>query len=715
MPTHTTYCRICEACCGLLADVEHGRLVRLRPDPDHVVSRGYACAKGTRFLGMHESHERLDVPKLRQGGDWVDTTWEHALGDAGKKLRRIRELHGPHSVAVYLGNPAAFGYALPLFTQAFVKALGTRNFFTAGSLDCNNKFVVSDRMLGSAMTHPVPDLARARFALLLGTNPAVSQSSFVHAPRIMEQLCAIEARGGRVVIVDPRRTETLRRVGEHVPIAPNTDALLLMSLLHVVFAEALGDRTKARKHARGMDALGRAAEAFSPEAVSGSTGIAAARIRELARAFASADGAFCHVSTGVNQGTFGNIAYAAKIALELLTGNLDREGGALLPRGAFDTASLARRLGFDREPSWVSRIGGFSPVLSALPTGILADEILTPGPERIRALIVIAGNPRLSAPDGPRLARALGQLELAVCLDLFMNDTAVSATHLLPCTDFLERDDLPLPFLQLQPEPYLQWTEAIVRPRAERRPEWRILTELARAAGLHLGGNRLVDGLIRGALALGGPKRLIEPLLVPLLGARPLAKLREHPHGLRVEREKPGDFLARRIGTASGKVELFPDAVYARLPELRATLTPRPADGRLRLITKRERLGHNSWMHANPRLSGHEQRAHLSPADATRLGIASGDWIRLQTASGSIELRAEVNADVAPGALAVPHGFGHDAASGWSSATARGGQNVNELAAAGPGAVDPLSGMTELVGLAVEVTRIAAADVRAAE
>ncbi|MBK7581959.1 MAG: hypothetical protein IPI67_17350 [Myxococcales bacterium] len=319
MPTHTTYCRICEACCGLLADVEHGRLVRLRPDPDHVVSRGYACAKGTRFLGMHESHERLDVPKLRQGGDWVDTTWEHALGDAGKKLRRIRELHGPHSVAVYLGNPAAFGYALPLFTQAFVKALGTRNFFTAGSLDCNNKFVVSDRMLGSAMTHPVPDLARARFAL------------------------------------------------------------------------------------------------------------------------------------------------------------------------------------------------------------------------------------------------------------------------------------------------------------------------------------------------------------------------------------------------------------YARLPELRATLTPRPADGRLRLITKRERLGHNSWMHANPRLSGHEQRAHLSPADATRLGIASGDWIRLQTPSGSIELRAEVNADVAPGALAVPHGFGHDAASGWSSATARGGQNVNELAAAGPGAVDPLSGMTELVGLAVEVTRIAAADVRAAE
>ncbi|GMV14761.1 MAG: formate dehydrogenase [Polyangiaceae bacterium] len=710
LETRTTYCRICEACCGLLADVDGDRLLGLRPDPEHVVSKGFACAKGTRFGALHSSPDRLDAPLVRDGGALVPTSWQRALADAGSRLARIRSEHGPHSVAVYMGNPAAFGYAPPLFTQAFVKALGTRNFFTASSLDCNNKFVVARRMLGSAMTHPVPDLDRARFALLCGTNPAVSQSSFVHAPRFVERLGEIVQRGGRVVIVDPRRTETARLVGEHLPIVPDTDAAFLLALLQVVFAEGLEDARCLGAHALGTQALRRAVARFSPERIAALTGIPPERTRDVARAFAAAGGAFCHVSTGVNQGSFGNLAYAAKIALELATGNLDRAGGALVPRGAFDTAALARRLGIDREPAWTSRIGGFSPVLGALPTGILADEILTPGPEQIRALVVVSGNPLSSAPDSLRMRQALGALELCVCLDLFVNDTAAHGTHVLPCTDFLERDDLPLPFLQLQPEPYLQWTEAVVPPGGDRRPEWRILSDLAEAAGLHLHGSRTLDLITRGLLALGGPRRLLEPLLWPLLGPRPLRALAKHPHGLRVRRERPGDFLARRIATPSGKVELFPEDVFARLDELEAALAVRPRRS-LRLFTKRDRLGHNSWMHANPKLPSATHSAHVSPADAERLGLCEGDRLRLSTQTGSIELPAVVDPDVGSGSVAVPHGFGHDPASGWTDATRRGGRNVNELAASGPAALDPLSGMCRFVGLEVQAEVVASGNV----
>jgi len=713
MPTRVTYCRICEAGCGLVAELEGERLVALRPDPDHVVSRGFACAKGTRFTAVHASPDRVEAPLLRRGASLEPARWDAALADAGTKLARIRSQHGPHSVGVYMGNPAAFGFALPLFTQAFVKALGTRNFFTASSLDCNNKFVVSKRMLGSAMTHPIPDLDHAALALLLGTNPAVSQSSFVHAPRMLEQLQSIERRGGRVIIVDPRRTETARQVGEHLPIVPDTDAAFLLALLHVVFDEDLEDPAAVAAHSSGVAELRRAAQRFSPERVAAATGVPAERTRDVARAFARAQGAFCHVSTGVNQGTFGSIAYAAKIALELVTGNLDRTGGALLPRGAVDIAGLARRLGFDREPRVLSRIGGFSPVMGALPTGILADEILTPGRDQIRALVVIAGNPLLSAPDGVRLREALGSLEALLCLDLFVTDTAALATHVFPCTDFLEREDLPLPFLQMQPEPYLQWTEAVVAPRGERRPEWRTLVDLAHAAGLPLHGSRVLDAVTRAALALGGPRRLIEPLLVPLLGPRPLARLARHPHGLVVDRERPGESLGRRVRTPSGKVELHPADVYARVGELEATLD-RPRRG-LRLFSKRDRLGHNSWMHANPKLPSAEHAAYLSPADAARLGLGPGDPVRLSNETGSIELPVVVSSEVMEGSVAVPHGFGHDHASGWTAATARGGRNVNELAPGGPAALDSGSGMCRFVGIEVEATPVRQRQIDAAE
>ncbi len=706
METRPTYCRICEAACGLLADTENGEVLALRPDPDHVVSQGFVCAKGTRFTELHRSASRVDHPLERHEGRLRRTTWDTALGDVGAKLRAIRDRHGPNSIGLYIGNPTAFAYSMQVASLAFIQAIGTKNYFTAGSLDCNNKFAVSRQMLGSAATHPVPDIDHTNFALLLGTNPSVSQSSFVNAPRWIERLRAIEARGGTVVIVDPRRTETARSVGEHMAIVPDTDAALLLSLIHVVFEERLESGDFSRVN--GLDELRAAARRFSPENVTGTTGISALRIRDLARRFARADGAFCHVSTGINQGTFGNIAYAAKIALELVTGNFDRAGGALYQKGITDIATMARLVGFDREPDWRSRIGNFAPVTGAMPTAILPDEILTPGEGQIRALIVVAGNPVLSAPDGARFAKALQQLELCVSIDMFVNDTAAYATHVLPATDFLEREDLPIVQFQLQPVPYAQWTDAVVEPRAERRNEARIFFDLARAAGLPLFGSRAADAAVRATVRLGGFKAMVLPSLIPGLGPRPLQRLRKNPHGVIVDREVRGSFLKKRIGTKSKRLELYPEPVWSRLDELESTLDASADSPTLRLISRRERLGHNSWMHSNPTLKTAAHAAHLSPADATRLGIARGDQLRISSKSGAIELPAEISENVTEGAVAIPHGYGHHKNSSWTSAIARGGVNVNQLAASGPDDLDPLSGMCQLIGIRVRIERIAA-------
>lgn len=711
METRITYCRICEAACGLLAEVEGDELLALRPDPDHVVSRGFACAKGTRFGDLHASPDRADHPLMRRGDVLEQTTWDATVSDIGQRLARIRRAHGPHAVGVYVGNPSAFSYSTTLLSMAFIKGLGTRNTFNAGSLDCNNKFVVSRRMFGSPALHPVPDLDHAHFALLVGTNPSVSQSSFVNAPRMIERLKGIEARGGSVLIVDPRRNETARSVGTHLPIIPDSDAAFLLGLLHVIFAERLECRGTICRHARGLDELRAAAERFPPEKVERATGIPAATLRDIARRFALARGAFCHVSTGVNQGRYGSIAYAAKIALELVTGNLDREGGALMPHGAIDAAGLMALTRLDREPRWRSRVGDLPPVMGALPSGILADEILTSGAGQIRALVVIAGNPLLSAPDGARLRRALQKLELCVCVDLFQNDTAAYATHVLPCTDFLERDDLPLAQMQLQPVPYVQYTERVVPPRAERREEWRILLDIARAARVPLFGSRAADLALRATLSAAGPRALVLPLLAGALGPRPRHVLRENPHGVLVRRERPGQFLSGRIQTRSGRVELFPQDIYARLDELEQSLEGPEQAGPglvLKLFSRRERLGHNSWMHASRALRTAEQRAYLSPADAERLGVRQGDRLRLSTAAGSIELPAEPSSDIVQGAIAVPHGYGHEKESGWHAARLRGGANVNLLAPSGPRSVDPLSGMSRFIGLPVHVERVTA-------
>jgi anaerobic selenocysteine-containing dehydrogenase len=704
MDTVRTYCRICEAACGLVAEVDGGQIVKLSPDAEHPVTRGYACVKGPAMLDVHRDPDRVARPERRDGARFVGATWDEAVRDIGARLRAIRARHGDDAVAVYLGNPSAFSVELAVFTAGFVGGLGTRNFYSASSLDCQNKFAVAERMFGSYVIQPIPDLDRTDFFLCLGSNPVVSQMSFVAMPRALERMRAIVARGGRVVMVNPRRTETAHAVGEHVFIRPDTDAFLLLAMLRVLFDER---RVRTDAPVRGADELARVVADVDVRDAADATGIAADTIVELARAFAGARSANAYCSTGVNQGSAGSLAFFAVQALNAVTGNLDRAGGALVPSRAIKLARVARWLDALRKPR-PSRVGGFETVAGTLPTGVLADEILTPGVGQVRALVVLAGNPLLSAPGGARLERALASLELLVSIDLYRNDTGALAHWVLPTTDFLEREDMPLVQAGMQPEPYAQIAPAVVPARDERRGEARILVDLARAAGVRMfrmpGANW--------ALARTSPRRVMSILCRAVDWP---ARAARTPGGVRLPDDVPGAFVrARPVDVAPRDVLAAAPAALARMHSDAARVRAASANGAgaaglpLRLIGRRQRRSHNSWMHNVPKLrpEGAECQLAMHPADAAARGLADGARVAVSSASGRVEVALALDDDVMPGTVSLPHGWGHSVAAGWRIAASDGAAaaNANALAADGPSALERLSGMVQFNGIEVDVT-----------
>src|SRR5215213_4233316 len=455
-----TFCRICEAHCGLVATVDQGRVERLRPDPQHPLSHGYACPKGIAMTEVQNAPDRVLHP-LRAG---ERIGWDDAIAEIGSRLRQVRDRHGSDAIDWYMGNPGGASYSHTLWSKGFVDALGSPHYYTAGSQDVNSRFAASALMYGSPLRVPIPDLERTSFLLMVGANPFVSNGSVLSAPRVRDRLRAIVARGGRVVVVDPRRSETARAF-EHVPIRPDTDAWLLLSLLHVA----------------GRDSpLGPYTEAFSPEATAERTGVPAEDCRALARDLAAAPSAAVYGRTGSCLGRFGTLVSFLLDALAAVTGNLDRPGGNLFTQPPVDIERVARPFGLASYGRRRTRVGGFPDVLGRMPAGVMADEIETPGRGQLRALIVSAGDPLVSVPDPERLRAAFGKLDLLVSIDLFVNESGRNADFVLPATTWLERDDVPLAFLPFFVRPFVQWTDAVVEPAGEAREEWQIVEALAR-------------------------------------------------------------------------------------------------------------------------------------------------------------------------------------------------------------------------------------------
>ncbi len=707
-----TFCRICEVYCGLVAEVDGERVTAVRPDRDHPVSRGYACVKGLGLGALHDDPHRLNHPLKRVGDGYQQISWERAITEIGAKVRALVAAHGPRAVALYQGNPTFFSFQHVLMSSAFVEAIGSPNVFASHSVDTNNKFHVSTAMYGLSLVHPVPDLDRVRFLMCLGTNPTISQMSVLTVADATAALRGVVERGGRVVIVDPRRSETVGKVGEHVPIRPGTDAYLLAAMLQVLTAELGVDLDPARAVASGVDEVVAVVAPWTPERAAAVTGIPAGTIRELATAYARADGAALYMSTGVNMGPFGSVAYWLLQSLNLISGNVDRAGGLLVPEGAFDVLRLSAALGLGRFDEHRTTDGRWHWVAGAFPVAALADEITTDHPDRIRALFVTAGNPVHSVPGGSRrLADAMRQLDLVVSIDIHRNETAALADYVLPATDMLERSDFTITHLVLQVVPHAQWTPAVVAPAHERREEWRIFSDLAEASGVPILGPtaaNAVPRLNRLLRRLPGRPELTPDRIIALLlrwGRRTsMPELRRHPEGVLLPPAQPGTFLGRRVRTPDGLVHLAPPELIAdadRLDDLEAELSRTDV---LRLVGRRDRRSHNSWLHGNPRISQPPggNAALLNPRDAAERGIADAALIEVSSPEGAIRLPCTLTDDVARGVVVVPHGWGHGA-SGHPRARSLPGANVNDVIPGGQEHMDPVSGQAVMLAHPVEV------------
>ena len=723
--TRHTFCRICESLCGLEVTIEDGHLTRIRPDDDHVATGGFACIKGISQHKLYSSPDRLRYPMRRTGEQWDRVSWDTAESEIGAKVKAIVAEHGPDSVAMYVGTAAGFSTLHPIFAQGFMDGLGSTSLYASATQDCANKFAAAREIYGFPFTQPFPDVDRTQCLVIVGANPVVSKWSFLQVADPTKRIREIEGRGGRVIVVDPRRTETARVATDHVFIRPDTDVFFYLAFLQELIATGGVDRGLVDAHTTGFDEVAALAAPWTPERAAEVTHIPAARMREIVAAYREADGAALYSSTGVNMGTNGVLGFWLQEVINAVSGNLDRRGGTLVGKGVVDFAKFGVRTGVLMSDD-TSRIGGFRKVNDAYPGGLLADEILTPGPRQVRALFVTGGNPLITMANAGRLKEAFEDLELLVTLDIYRNETGSVAHYTLPATDPFQRSDLPFIFplmLGLQSRPYLQATTPIVAPEAEQRDEATIYLRLAKACGVGLFGSMPAQRLLEKATERHTarirrthpdaqprvPQEKILDLLLRATRQPSFEALLDQPHGWTRPDHEDASYLGERVVTDDGKVHLAP----ARLTERAASVEDdferarRDAD-RLMLITKRHTKTHNSWTHNHEGMvrgeGGDTNHLYVHPVDAERIGVADGDIVDVSTEVATVRLPAKFLDELMPGTVALPHGWGHQHATGLSVASRTRGVNVNLLAADGPDRVDRASGMSHLTGLVVDVT-----------
>ncbi|WNZ12766.1 molybdopterin oxidoreductase family protein [Streptomyces sp. 11x1] len=736
-------CPLCEATCGLTLTIEGSRVTRARGDRDDVFSKGFICPKGASFGAADGDPDRLRTPLVRKDGELREATWAEAFDAVAAGLRPVVEAHGPNSVGVVLGNPNVHTMAGALYPPLLLAGLGTRSLFTASTVDQMPKHVSSGLLYGDAHAIPVPDLDRTDHLLLLGANPLESNGSLCTAPDFPGKLKALKARGGTLTVVDPRLTRTAKLADRHIAIRPGTDALLLAAMAQVLFEEGLTDLGDLAPHVQGADELAAAMREFTPEAVAGSCDVDAGTIRELARELAAAPTAAVYGRIGSCTVPHGTLASWLVDVLNILTGNLDRPGGALFPHSATDKtprpAGPGRGFGLGR---WHSRVSGHPEAKGELPLSALAEEIDTATPEGspVRALITVAANPVLSAPDGDRLDKALDSLDFMVSVDPYLGETARHADVVLPPPPPSQAPHFDFAFNAFAVRNQVRYNRAAVPLEDGRMAETEILARLTLAAtGMHGADPSVVDDLVIGqtlgkavkeahspvhgrdpkelaGLLTGdtGPERRLDMMLRlgPYgegFGAEPdgltLDRLLAHPHGIDLGPLKPR--LPQPLKTVSGKVELLPRPIVDDLPRLRTALRERP-DG-LVLIGRRHLRSNNSWLHNIPALTGGTNRCtlHIHPADADRLGLADGDAVRIKGAGGEVTAPVEVTDVVRRGVVSLPHGWGHDRpGTRMSHAAIDPGVNVNQLLDGSQ--LDPLSGNAVLNGVPVELARAGA-------
>jgi len=695
--THYRACSLCEAICGLEVESDGNAITAIRPDRANPFSQGYMCVKATALKDVHHDPDRLRHPMRRtRGGGWARISYDDAIRESAERLSVVREKFSPSAIGVYLGNPNVHALGMSLFGSMFLKALGTRSVYSANSQDTNARLLTAFLMYGVYTAFPIPDVDRTSHFLILGGNPAASNGSVMTAPDIHRRLRAIADRGGKVVVIDPRRTETamevLKRGGEHHFVRPGGDAFLVAAMLCTLWKDGAWktDVLDAITDG-GWHVIPDLLEPFTPEAVSARVGIDPDTIRRLAREFAAAPGAAAYGRVGISLVPFATLTHWFVDLLNIVTGNFDREGGMMFPEYPIDIGAQLGGLTSPNYGRWRSRINGLPKVSGELPTSTLADEIETPGEGQHHALITIAGNPVLSAPNGPRLSAAFEKLDFMLSIDIYRNETTRHADIILPGPFAFERNHMDLIFGAVSVRNFVQWSPKIMEPEGERREEWQIFDDLCRAMNLELvpyGLRELINGA-SGEDKPVTPERMVDVLirLGPFgdeYGKKPegltLEKIRAAPHGIDLGPLRPGG-RERKVKLPDHRIRAAPEVLVADMARLRGALEEPEANG-LRLIGRREIRTNNSWMHNAAVLAKRAGHCELfvHPGDAERLGLTDGGTAEIASRVAARLVRVRLTDTVMPGVVSLPHGWGHDREGASLSVAARNpGVSINDL------------------------------------
>ncbi len=735
---HLRQCPLCEGMCGLRVHVEGDRVTKIRPDEDDVWSRGYVCPKGATLGALHHDPDRIRTPLIKRDGVFVEATFEEAYAECERLLHGVIERHGKPAVTAFIGNPAGHNFSLSRYLGAFMAFSGLDPIYSSGTVDQWPKNLSSALMYGGMWKIPTADIDRTDFLVIQGANPHASQGSLMCAPDFLGRMAALHARGGKSVVIDPRRTGTAERATEWLPIQPGTDALLLLAVLHVLFDEGLTDTARLEPHLEGLERLPAIAAEWTPERVAPACRMAADDIRRLAREFAGAEKAAWYARIGTCTQEFGTLASWLVDVVNIVAGHFDRPGGMMFASpAAWGSTTLP-------DPQWVngfelgrfrSRVRGAPEVLGQFPASCLAEEIATPGEGQLRGLITIAGNPVISVPDAGALDAALPGLECMISVDCYLNETTRHADVILPGLSPFEEphyDDLMWGWAVRNAARY---SPPIFDMAEGMRPEWQTLIML----GLLCAGQKAADvdvhavdqlyfagitgvvcglegspvhgrdpGEIVAATSGSGPERLLELQIRSgpygdAYGTRPggltLEKVKAARHGLDIGPLEPR--LPEVLETPSGRIELAPDAIVADLARLRER---QGRDDGLVLVSRRHVRSKNSWMHnLEPLVTGRDRCTLLiHPEDAARLGIEDGAPAKVGSDAGELEVPAEVSDEMMPGVVCLPHGWGHDKPDTRLSVASRHAGVCNNVLA--PGAfVDAVSGNAAVNGIPVQV------------
>ena len=748
--THYRTCHLCEAMCGVAIEVQDGHIQSIRGDPEDPLSQGYICPKATALQDLHEDPERLRKPVRQTANGWQEMEWDQAFDLVAEQLHRVRTEHGRDSIGTYLGNPNVHNHGALIAGLPFQQALGTRNRFSATSNDQLPHMLASLEMFGHQLLFPIPDIDRTSLFICIGANPMASNGSLMSVPDFRGRVKRLKGRGGRMVVVDPRRTETAKIADEFHFIRPGTDALLLMAMVRTLFEENLVDLGHAGNWTNDVDLIRLASLGFRPETVSEQTGLAADAIRGLARQLATTSKAALYTRMGTSTQAFGGVATWLAYVLNILTGKLDTTGGMMFTQPAIDMVALGAMAG-QRGHSGrrVSRVRKLPEFGGEFPASTMADEMLTPGEGQIRAFVTVAGNPVLSSPNGRRLDEAFANLDFMVSVDYFLNETTRHADVILPPTAGLERSHYDLIFSMLAVRNTASYSPALFAAGQDSRHDWQIMLELAhrleklRAGGSlnlrreagwrafkQLGPDPILDLMLRAGPygADVGPARvLVQPAIDlvmdilprnhPVRGLAKLSPLNRHwqdlPKGLSLRSltQLPSGVdlgplrpcMPERLFTSDQRINLAPRRYLADLERLHGFLQ-QAVTTELLLIGRRHVRSNNSWMHNSQRLVKGKARCTLmiSPRDAARSGLQAGDSAEVTTPTGTIVLPVEITDDIMPGVVSVPHGWGHDReGTAQTIATEHAGASINDVIS--DEQIDPLAGTSVLNGQTVNI------------